>query len=44
MHEAGIEFRNLTAFKNALFDSEELVDNHLVPMSEWRELKQYHLQ
>jgi hypothetical protein len=39
MHEAGVEFRNLTAFKNALFDSEELVDNHLVPMDEWYELK-----
>jgi hypothetical protein len=43
MHECGVEFRNLTSFKNALFDSEELEDNHLVPISEWNELKSYHL-
>ena len=43
MHEAGVEFRNLTAFKNALFDSEELEENHLVPLSEWKELVKYHL-
>jgi len=35
MHEDNIDFRMLTSFKNALFDSEELVDNHLVPLSEW---------
>ena len=43
MHEAGVEFRNLTAFKNAMFDSEELEDNHLVPMHEWTTHKKYYL-
>ena len=35
MHEKNIDFRALASFKNALFDSEELEDNHLVPISEW---------
>ena len=43
MHECGVEFRNLTSFKNALFDSEDLEENHLVPLSDWKELKVYHL-
>lgn len=43
MHDCSLDFRNLTAFKNALFDSEELEDNHLVPISEWNALKDYHL-
>ena len=33
----------LTAFKNALFDSEELTENHLVPLSVWSELKVYEM-
>jgi hypothetical protein len=37
MHEHSIDFNKLTSFKNALFDSELLKDNHLVPMSVWRE-------
>lgn len=43
MHEQHIDFRMLTAFKNALFDSEELEENHLVPLSVWKELKQYEM-
>ena len=33
----------LTAFKNALFDSEELEENHLVPLRVWKELKTYEM-
>jgi hypothetical protein len=43
MHECSLDFRCLTALKNALFDSEFLEDNHLVPMSEWKKHKEYHL-
>jgi hypothetical protein len=43
MHEHHVDFRNLTAFKNALFDSELLEENHLVPYSEWQNLKEYYL-
>jgi hypothetical protein len=43
MHEQGVDFRMLTAFKNALFDSEELEDNHLIPMHVWKELKAYEM-
>lgn len=44
MHESNLDFRALASFKNALFDSEELEDNHLVPLSVWTELKQYEMQ
>lgn len=43
MHEQHIDFRMLTAFKNALFDSEELEENHLVPLRVWKELKTYEM-
>ena len=43
MHECSIDFRSLTALKNALFDSDNLEDNHLVPIDDWKKLKQYHL-
>jgi len=43
MHEKNIDFRALASFKNALFDSEDLEDNHLVPMSEWYTLKEYEM-
>ena len=39
MHKHGIDFRMLTAFKNALFDSEELIDNQFVPIAEFKELQ-----
>ena len=29
----------LTAFKNALFDSELVVENHLIPLHEWSRIK-----
>ena len=31
----------MTAFKNALFDSELLVDNHLLPVAEWERIRKY---
>ena len=31
----------MTAFKNALFDSEELVDNHLLSVEEWERIRKY---
>jgi len=37
LHEHSIDFNKLTAFKNALFDSEELRENHLVPVSVWNQ-------
>ena len=42
-HEDSVDFRMLTAFKNALFDSEELIDNHLVPITEWNNIKSYEM-
>lgn len=44
MHKEKLDFRMLTAFKNALFDSEELIDNHLVPLKIWKEVKGYEMQ
>lgn len=43
MHEQKVDFRMLTAFKNALFDSELLEENHLIPLSVWKELKVYEM-
>jgi hypothetical protein len=43
MHESNIDFRNLTSLKNALFDSDQLEKNHLVPREEWDQLKLYHI-
>ena len=43
MHEDNIDFRMLTSFKNALFDSEELQENHLVPLSEWVSIKAHEM-
>ena len=44
MHASGVDFRQLTALKNALFDSEELKDNHLVPLKVWNSCKAYEMQ
>ena len=41
LHDHSIEFRAMTAFKNALFDSELLTDNHLLPLKEWERLRVY---
>ena len=41
MHEENIDFRLLMQFKNSLFDSEDLVENHLIPLSTWKEIKEY---
>lgn len=43
MHETGLDFRALASFKNALFDSEELEDNHLISKEIWTELKEYEM-
>lgn len=43
MHESGLDFRALASFKNALFDSEELEDNHLISKDIWTELKEYEM-
>ena len=37
LHANSIDFRKMVGFKNALFDSEELKDNHLVPIHVWNE-------
>lgn len=44
MHETKVDFRMLTAFKNALFDSEELEDNHLIPLPVWKKTLLYEMQ
>ena len=36
-----MDFRALTMLKNALFDSENLFDNHLIPIDDWDEQVQY---
>lgn len=33
----GIDFRNLMALKNALFDCEDLEANRYVPLKDWQE-------
>jgi hypothetical protein len=41
MHEESIDFRTMTSFKNLLFDSEELKENHLIPLAEWNKIRTY---
>jgi len=41
LHNNCIEFRHMTAFKNALFDSEILEDKHLLPVEEWERIRKY---
>jgi hypothetical protein len=36
-----MDFRKLTMLKNALFESENLEDNHLVPIDDWNEVVAY---
>lgn len=43
LHHHKIDFRMLMAFKNALFDSEELEDNQFVPLSVWNEVGEYQM-
>jgi hypothetical protein len=43
MHASGVDFRRLTSFKNALFDSDELKDNHLVTLKVWNDVKNYEM-
>ena len=44
MHENDVDFRMLTQFKNALFDSEMLEDNHLITIDEWKKILKYEMQ
>jgi len=44
LHSSGVDFRRLTSLKNACFDSEELSENHLVPLKVWNELKEYEMR
>lgn len=44
LHASGIDFRRLTSLKNALFDSEDLKENHLIPIKTWNELKEYEMR
>ena len=41
LHNNSIEFRHVTAFKNALFDSELLIDKHMLPVEEWERIRKY---
>jgi hypothetical protein len=43
MHENDVDFRMLTQFKNALFDSEMLEDNHLITIDEWKKILKYEM-
>ena len=43
LHEHDIDFRMLTQFKNALFDSEELEDNHLLSLDNWKSILKYEM-
>ena len=36
-----LDFRVMTQLKNALFDSDNLVDNHLIPVEDWDEQVEY---
>ena len=44
LHETKVDFRMLTAFKNALFDSDDLQENHLIPLSSWKSILIYEMQ
>ena len=44
LHENSVDFRSLANLKNALFDSEELRENHIVPISVWKEQVKYQCQ
>jgi|TARA_B110001450_G_scaffold224282_1_gene221825 hypothetical protein len=44
MHSSGVDFRRLTQLKNALFDSDDLMDNHLVPLKTFHELKEQEMR
>lgn len=44
LHENSVDFRSLANLKNALFDSEELRENHIVPLSVWKEQVKYQCQ
>ena len=41
LHQASVEFKIMTALKNALFESEQLIDNHLLPLNEWKRIVAY---
>jgi hypothetical protein len=43
LHRHGIDFRMLRAFKNALFDSEELEENQYVPVQVFYDIGEYEM-
>lgn len=43
MHQRGIDFRMFSAFKNALFDSDDLTENQFVPLSVYYEIADYEM-
>ena len=43
LHESSIDFRMLQAFKNALFDADELEDNHLISVATYKEIAKYEM-
>lgn len=43
MHKHGIDFRMFSAFKNALFDSDDLTENQYVPLSVYYEIADYEM-
>ena len=41
LHEESVDFRIMTSFKNVLFESDLLKENHLLPMDEWERIRKY---
>ena len=41
LHQNSIEFKLMTGLKNAMFESELLIDNHLLPLTEWKRILVY---
>lgn len=41
LHQNSIEFKIMTGLKNSLFESELLIDNHLLPLEEWKRIVGY---
>ena len=44
MHNCGVEFKCLNNFKNALFDSELIKSNYLLPVHEFERIRVYETQ
>ena len=44
LHANGIELKIMTAFKNAMFESDKVTDNHMLPMEEFERIRLYETQ